>query len=100
MDKLQDKATELIAMAESQGITAKISYQSEHYIYLDYSDRISSHISYTYTGKVSVKSWEDWGYRRNAISTKNLATYLQDYAQTKKDLAQLKATRELEKAGA
>jgi hypothetical protein len=97
MNKLEAKAAELIELAKKQGVNAVITYQTEHYIFIDYNKTISSVLSYTYTGKVSVKSWEDFGpaTKRRAISQKNLPFYLEGYEETRKRVEQI-----LERVGA
>jgi hypothetical protein len=96
MNNLEAKAAELIAMAQGVGISAKITHQTENYIYIDYTNTIGSVISHTFTGRVSVKSWENLGggARRYAISQKNLPFYLKGYKETLESLGEF-----LEKAG-
>jgi hypothetical protein len=91
MNKLQEKANELVALGESYGYAPEIdpSGNGEHYVYVFYNNSIGSLLSFTETGKVRVESWER-GRKRTNISLTNLASHLQGYKETQKHFEELR----------
>jgi hypothetical protein len=92
MNKLQEKAIELIALGESYGYTPEIHTTGLDgcFVYVFYNNNIGSLISFTETGKVRVESWERT-YKKINISLKNLPDYLEDYKESQKHLEDLRA---------
>jgi hypothetical protein len=91
MDKLQDKARELVALGESYGYTPEIDpTENGNFVYVFYNNSIGSLLSFTETGKVKIESWER-GRKRTNISLKNLPEHLQGYKETQKHFEQLRA---------
>jgi hypothetical protein len=90
MDKLQDKARELVALGKSYGYTPEIDPANEYFVYVFYNNSIGSLLSLTETGKVRVESWER-GRKRTNISLKNLPEHLQGYKETQKHFEELRA---------
>jgi hypothetical protein len=90
MNKLQEKANELVALGESYGYAPEIDPANEHFVYVFYNNSIGSLLSFTETGKVRVESWER-GRKRTNISLTNLASHLQGYKETQKHFEELRA---------
>lgn len=78
-EQLQAKAEELIALSETYGLKAKISLASGLAVWVDYNNHLHSVVSFTDTGKVSVKSYDRVGGRTENVSLKNLPDYLKFY---------------------
>jgi hypothetical protein len=87
MNKLQEKATELIAMGESYGLEPQISRASDFFVCVDYNGNLYTQISFTQTGKVSVKSFERVGRRTENVSLKALSDYLRFFGEEKRKRA-------------
>ncbi len=86
MDKLQDKARELVALGQKYGLDPKIEGQSDWVVYVDYTNNITSLIFYTDTEKVSVQTWDyNGGRRKEKIALKNLEQTLEYVAKDIKD---------------
>ena len=87
MNKLQEKATELIAMGESYGLEPEVSRQGDFLVCVDYNQNLYSQISFTKTGKVSVKSFERLGRKTETVSLKALSDYLRFFGEVKRKRA-------------
>ena len=86
MDKLQDKARELVALGESYGLQPKIEGQSDWVVYVDYTNNITSLVYFTDTEKVRVETWDYHGGRRKEkIAFRNLEQTLEYVAKDIKD---------------
>ena len=77
MNKLQEKAAELVALGESYGLKPKIDGQSDWVVYVDYTNEITSLIYFTDTGKVCVETWDYKGRRKEKVALKNLEQVLE-----------------------
>ena len=80
MNKLEEKAAQLIALGESWGLTPTKETVKDHTIYITYARGLGSVITYTEKGKASVYSYENTARKRETVSTKNLPQYLSFYA--------------------
>jgi hypothetical protein len=91
MNKLEEKAAELVALGESYGYTPNTDSRANgQFVYVFYNHKLRSLISFTETGKVKVESWERDGKTIN-ISLKNLAGYLQGYKEAEAYFEELRA---------
>jgi hypothetical protein len=77
MNKLQEKAAELVALGESYGLEPKTNSQSDWVVYVDYTNAITSLIYFTDTGKVCVETWDYKGRRKEKVALKNLEEVLE-----------------------
>lgn len=83
--ELHNKAAELIAMASTYGVSARIEWESGFGINVTYGNgNLWSFISRTQTGRLSVKSHERMGRRLESVSLKNLPEYVEFLASTMK----------------
>jgi hypothetical protein len=83
MNKLQEKATELIALAGSCGIETITQTRGNYAVDIEYKvrkGRLISTITYTETGRVSIATWESYPAFSNRVSLKNLGDYLKAHA--------------------
>ena len=87
MNKLQEKAVELIAMGESYGLDPEVSRESDFLVCVDYNQNLYTQISFTQTGKVSVKSFNRVGRRTENVSLKALGDYLRFFGEEKRKRA-------------
>jgi hypothetical protein len=87
MNKLQEKAAELIAIGESYGLEPQVSRASDFFVCVDYNQSLYSQISFTETGKVSVKSFERYGRKTESVSLKSLSDYLRFFGEEKRKRA-------------
>jgi hypothetical protein len=87
MNKLQEKATELIAMGESYGLEPQITTASDFLVCVDYNQKLHTEISFTETGKVSVKSFQRLGRKTESVSLIALSDYLRFFGEEKRKRA-------------
>jgi len=85
MNKLQDKARELVALGQTYGLEPKIEGQSDWVVYVDYTNNLTSLIYFTDTEKVRVETWDYSGRRKEKIALKNLDQVLEYVAKDIKD---------------
>ena len=86
MNKLEEKANELAAIAKSYGLEPIVEVHLDWYANVDYTSNISSHIFFTETGKVSVKTKNyHGGSRTETIAARDLEDYLKWTAENIKD---------------
>jgi hypothetical protein len=97
MNKLEEKAAELVALGESYGLKPKIEGQSDWVVYVDYTNAITSSIYFTDTGKVSVETWDHNGRRKEKVALKNLAEVLEYEVKDQQDREARKKEREARK---
>lgn len=97
MNKLQEKARELVALGQSYGLDPKIEGQSDWVVYVDYTNAITSSIYFTDTGKVSVETWDHKGRRKEKVSFKNLAEVLEYEVKDQQDREARNKEREARK---
>ncbi len=97
MNKLQDKARELVALGQTYGLEPKIEGQSDWVVYVDYTNNITSLIYFTDTEKVRVETWDYSGRRKEKIALKNLEQVLEYVAKDIKDREQRAKEREARK---
>jgi hypothetical protein len=89
LNKLEEKAAELIALGQSYGLNPTTETVKDHTIYITYSRGLGSVITYTEKGKASAHNYEKTARKTETISAKNLPDFLKFYA-----------ARENKKAGA
>jgi hypothetical protein len=75
MNKLEEKAAELIALAKDNGLEAASRKRGEDIIDIEYFTkraRIQTLITYTETGRVKVDTWEWTAKKRETVPAKYL----------------------------
>jgi hypothetical protein len=77
MNKLEEKAEELANMARQYGLEPVIQKHGDWYVNVDYHKSFYSHVSYTDTGRVSVKTWEKVFSKWESVALKSLDEYLE-----------------------
>jgi hypothetical protein len=87
VNTLETKATELAELAKSYGLDPKIQVRGDWLVYVDYTHNLHSAITFTDTGRVSVKSWERFGRKSESVSLKSLDSYLRYAGEQKKEEA-------------
>lgn len=97
MNALEAKAIELAEMAKGYGLNPEIDVRGDWLVYITYKSRFYSQVSYTDTGKVSVKSWESNGVRRESVALKHLDEILKYAGEQKKSADERRARKEAEK---
>jgi hypothetical protein len=97
MNALEAKAYELADMAKAHGLEPKIEVRGDWIVYITYKSRFFSQISYTDTGKVSVKSWESNGVRRESVALKHLDEVLKYAGEAKRIADERRAKKEADK---
>lgn len=90
MNKLQEKANELIAIANSFGIEYEIENREGHNngilyaVIIDWKTtegRFYTNVSYTETEKARAETWEKMGGRWERVSLKSLPDYFRYHAE-------------------
>jgi hypothetical protein len=84
MNKLEQKASELIAMAEAYGIETKTQQRGDYALDILYKvkgSRILSVITYTDSGRASVETYESTPRKKTKISLNALADHLEYYSE-------------------
>ena len=90
MNKLEEKAAELIAIADSFGIEYEIENRLGHdsqdlyLVIINYKTtqgRFYSSVQYSETKKASVETWEHIGSRRERVSLKSLPDFFRYHAE-------------------
>lgn len=94
MNALEAKALELSELAKSYGLEPKMQVRGDWLVYLDYTHNLHSAITFTDTGRVSVKSWERWGRKNESVSFKSLDSYLRYAGEQKKEADEKRAKKE------
>ena len=98
MNKLEEKAKEILAIADSFGIEYEIENRTGHnsqevyLINIDYKttgSKFYSCISYTETERARVESWEKMGGRWERVSVKSLPDYFEYHAKENQKQPQL-----------
>jgi hypothetical protein len=84
MNKLQDKAREILALSKSYGLTPELEKVEEELIKIKHAYQFWTVVSLTPRGRVSVFSIEKVNGRYYDIATKNLPEYLEKYARREK----------------
>ena len=84
MNKLQDKASQLVKMAQLHGLNCEV-IERPMYIELKYETAPSegafySFIQYSETERASVETWEMYGGKRVRVSMKALPDYFDWHA--------------------
>ena len=97
MNALEAKALELSELAKGYGLEPKMQVRGDWVVYLDYSFTFYSVITFTDTGKVSVKSWERIGGRRESVALRSIEEYLQYAGERKKLADERRARKEADK---
>lgn len=81
MNKLEEKAQELLTMALNHGLTCQV-IERPNYIEINYQTapregQLYSFISYTETERASVETYERHGGKRTRVSMKALPDYFE-----------------------
>jgi hypothetical protein len=87
MNKLEEKANELIAMAEAYGIECEITGANPDYaLKVKYKVRtlFYSVISSDHLGEITITNWDKSEGRLNRVFSPFLKQYLEHYAQLEK----------------
>ena len=87
MNKLQDRARELLALSKGYGLTPQLEKVEDETIKIKHADQFWSVVSLTPRGRVSVFSIEKVNGRYWDIATKNLPDYFEKYARRAKKAA-------------
>jgi len=85
MNKLEEKANELIAIAKMFGLEADSRPRGNDFVDIEYHTkkaRIYTLISYTETGKVKIDTWETNGRKRETVPAKYLGELFSSVAAT------------------
>jgi hypothetical protein len=91
MNKLQEKATELIEIAKVFGLEAHARPRGDEFVDIEYitkKSRIYTCLSYTETGKVRIDTWETNAGKRETVPAKYLGELFSYVAATEKRHAQ------------
>jgi hypothetical protein len=97
MNALEVKANELADMARAYGLEPEIEVRGDWLVFVRYSGRFYSQVSYTNTEKVSVKSWDSDGVSRESVALKHLDEVLKYVGERKKNADERRARKEAEK---
>jgi hypothetical protein len=84
MNKLQDKAREILALSKGYGLTPQLEKVEEEVIKIKHAYQFWTVVSLTPRGRVSVYSAEKVNGRFWDIATKNLPEYLEKHARREK----------------
>jgi hypothetical protein len=85
MNKLEEKAAELIALGQSYGLTPQLEkVEDDDRLRVKHANQFWTVVSLTPRGRVSVYSCEKVNGRYWDIATKNLPVYLEKYARREK----------------
>ena len=90
MNKLQEKANELIALAKDNGLEANSRPRGNDFVDIEYTTkraRIYTMISYTETGRVKVDTWETNGRKRETVPAKYLGDLFSSVARNEERYA-------------
>ena len=79
MNDLTAKSLELVSLAREYGITPAVQVNINSAT-VRYNNRLYSVLTFTDTGKVSVKTWDKTGSKHESVSKKVLGEYLAFYA--------------------
>jgi hypothetical protein len=85
MNKLEEKATELIAIAKMFGLEANSRPRGNEFVDIEYHTkkaRIYTLISYTETGRVKIDTWETNGRKRETVPAKYLGELFSSVARS------------------
>ena len=102
MNKLQEKATELIAIAEDYGIETQTQERADYAIDIFYKirgGRLVSVISYTDNGRARVETRESNARKIEKVSLKSLPELLEYHGERAKRLRDIEEANGLIKAG-
>jgi hypothetical protein len=80
MNKLQDRAREILALSKGYGLTPQLEKVEEELIKIKHANQFWTVVSLTPRGRVSVYSVEKVNGRYWDIATKNLPDYLEKHA--------------------
>lgn len=98
MNALEAKALELSELAKGYGLEPKIEVRGDWVAWVEYNFNLYSQITFTDTGKVSVKSWDSHGgRRRESVALRNLDEFLQYAGEQKKKADERRAKKEADK---
>jgi hypothetical protein len=81
MNKLQEKAAELLDLANQQNNPGNVVWINGASVLIEYSGNLYSRITLTETGRARVESWESAGRKTENISLKALPDYLRYHAE-------------------
>jgi hypothetical protein len=84
MNKLQDKAREILALSKGYGLTPQLEQVEDDRIRIKHANQFWTVVSLTPRGRVSVFSIEKVNGRYWDIATKNLPEYLEKHARREK----------------
>ena len=76
MNALEAKAVELAEMAKTYGYLPEVDVVADHTAYVDFKNGIKSILTFTNSGRVSVKSFERIGAAKKSIATRELQYHL------------------------
>ena len=102
MNKLQEKAAELVAMANSHGLETQTQERGDYAIDIIYKirgGRLVSVISYTSNGRASVETRESNARKIERVSLKSLPEILEYFGERAKRLREIEEANGLIKAG-
>ena len=97
MNALEAKAIELADMAKAHGLNPEIDVRGDWVVFVSYRRGTCSQVSYTNTGKVSVKTYWNNGRRRETIALKHLDEFLKYEGEAKKSADERRARKEAQK---
>ena len=98
MNALEAKAVELSELAKTYGLEPKMDVRGDWVVWVEYNFNLYSQITFTDTGKVSVKSWDSHGgRRRESVALRNLDEVLQWAGEQKKSADERRARKEAQK---